>query len=85
MTSTCKRCGREGEPPKATRIGFRGPVRDRILADICAACWAEWEGMEVKVLNEYRLNFMDPEHREQVKLHCLQFLGLPQETSAPTT
>jgi Fe-S cluster biosynthesis and repair protein YggX len=35
--------------------------------------------MEVKVINEYRLNFMDPDHREALKRACVQFLGLPQE------
>jgi hypothetical protein len=34
-----------------------------VLGSICADCWKAWEAMEVKVLNEYRLNFMDPEHR----------------------
>ena len=30
--------------------------------------------MEIKVINEYRLNFMDPEHREMLQKACLEFL-----------
>jgi Fe-S cluster biosynthesis and repair protein YggX len=53
-------------------------VKERILGDICASCWKEWEGMEVKVINEYRLSFLDPEHRALLQRACLDFLGLPQ-------
>jgi Fe-S cluster biosynthesis and repair protein YggX len=32
--------------------------------------------MEVKVINEYRLNFLEPAHREMLRKACLEFLGL---------
>ena len=48
-----------------------------MLASICASCWAEWEDMEVKVINEYRLNFLDPEHRAMLQRACLEFLNVP--------
>ena len=48
------------------------------LAGICAGCWREWEGMEVKVINEYRLSFLDPQHREMIQRACLDFLGLAE-------
>ena len=51
-------------------------THERVLAGICSACWKEWEGMEVKVINEYRLNFMEPAHREMLKRACLDYLGL---------
>lgn len=76
MALTCARCGKDGEAPPARRIGFPGHVKERILATICADCWKEWEGMEVKVINEYRLNFLDPEHRQMLQRACLDFLGL---------
>jgi Fe-S cluster biosynthesis and repair protein YggX len=76
MTLTCTRCGQPGEPPPAHRIGFGGPDKERVLQGICAECWKEWERTEVKVINEYRLNFMDPEHREALKRACVEFLGL---------
>ena len=33
--------------------------------------------MEIKVINEYRLNFLDPEHRAMLQRACLEFLTLP--------
>ena len=76
---TCARCGRDAEPPPRQRIGFPAPARDRILTSICAECWKEWEGVEVKVINEYRLSFLDPQHREMLQRACLDFLGLPPQ------
>ena len=51
-------------------------VKDQVLGRVCASCWKEWEGMEVKVINEYRLNFMDPQHREQLQKACADFLQI---------
>jgi Fe-S cluster biosynthesis and repair protein YggX len=76
MALTCTRCGQAGEAPPAHRVPFPPPVKDKLLASICAACWKEWEGMEVKVINEYRLSFLDPEHRAMLQRACLDFLKL---------
>jgi Fe-S cluster biosynthesis and repair protein YggX len=35
-------------------------------------------GHEVKVINEYRLNFLDPEHRAMPQRACLEFLTVPE-------
>jgi len=74
MTITCARCGQVGEAPPAHRIPFGPAVKEKVLASICAGCWKEWEGMEVKVINEYRLSFLDPEHRAMLQKACLDFL-----------
>jgi len=79
MAITCQRCGQPGEAPPRARVPFPGAVKDRILGAICAACWKEWEGMEVKVINEYRLSFLDPQHREMLQRACFDFLNLPAE------
>jgi len=79
MPLTCKRCGQTGEPPASTRVPFPAAVKEQVLGSICAACWKEWEGMEVKVINEYRLSFLDPQHREIIQRACLDFLQLPQQ------
>jgi Fe-S cluster biosynthesis and repair protein YggX len=60
-------------------VPFTGQAKAEVLNGICAACWREWEGMEVKVINEYRLNFLDPQHREAIQRACFDFLGLPQQ------
>ena len=77
MILTCTRCQKPGEPPPAQRIPFARKTRDRISSAICASCWKEWEGHEVKVINEYRLNLLEPEHRDLLTRACLEFLGLP--------
>jgi Fe-S cluster biosynthesis and repair protein YggX len=77
MPETCQRCGRVGEAPPAHRIPFPPEVKERLLSSICAECWKEWEEMEIKVINEYRLSFVDPEHRAMLQRACLEFLQLP--------
>ena len=79
MAFTCQRCGQEGETAPAARVPFGKAAKERILGAICAACWKEWEGMEVKVINEYRLSFMDPQHRQMLERACFDFLNLPAE------
>ena len=64
MLEKCSRCSQPGEAPPAH------------LGSICATCWKEWEQMEIKVINEYRLNFMDPQHRDMLQRTCLEFLNL---------
>jgi Fe-S cluster biosynthesis and repair protein YggX len=71
---TCARCGLVAAPPPPHRVPFTGPDKDRVLGTICADCWKLWEAMEVKVLNEYRLNFMDPQHRTFLQKACTDFL-----------
>jgi Fe-S cluster biosynthesis and repair protein YggX len=73
-TVTCSRCGRPAaaleRPPLPGALG-------RELAErVCADCWAEWRGMEVRVINELRLNFMDPAAQQVLEEHMRQFFGL---------
>jgi Fe-S cluster biosynthesis and repair protein YggX len=82
MPITCVRCGRTADPAPAHRVPFPGPVKERVTGSVCAECWKEWEGMEVKVINEYRLSFLDPQHREMIQRACLDFLGLPTTPEA---
>jgi Fe-S cluster biosynthesis and repair protein YggX len=77
MPLTCVRCGKQGEAPPSHRVPFPASVKEKVRASICASCWKEWEDMEIKVINEYRLNFMEPEHRALLQKTCLEFLNLP--------
>jgi Fe-S cluster biosynthesis and repair protein YggX len=74
MTVHCSRCGRDAaplaRPPQPGRLGAE------IQRQVCADCWAEWQGMEVKVINELRLNFMDPQAQETLTQHMRDFLHL---------
>jgi Fe-S cluster biosynthesis and repair protein YggX len=76
MLAACSRCGRPGEAPAAHRVPFPAAVKDKLRSSICSECWKQWEEMEVKVINEYRLNFLEPEHRKILQKACLDFLNV---------
>lgn len=76
MLESCVRCQKPGDAPPAHRIPFAPAVKEKVRASVCASCWKEWEEMEIKVINEYRLNFAEPEHRAMLKKACLEFLNL---------
>jgi Fe-S cluster biosynthesis and repair protein YggX len=77
MLEACSRCGRPGEVPPAHRVPFPAAVKEKVRSSICSECWKEWEEMEIKVINEYRLNFLDPQHRAMLQKACLDFLNVP--------
>jgi len=76
MPDPCTRCSKAGEAPPAHRIPFSPEIKEKVASSICADCWKEWEAMEIKVINEYRLNFGDPAHRAKLQESCLEFLNI---------
>ena len=70
----CSRCnrtsGRLSKPP------LPGAAGEEVQQNICAVCWGEWESMEVMVINELRLDFMDPRAQQTLLQHMRQFLML---------
>ena len=77
MSLKCVRCAQTAEPPPAQRVPFPEPTKTQVLEQICGGCWSEWEAAEVRVVNEYRLSFVNPEHRKMIQKACFDFLGLP--------
>lgn len=75
----CTRCGEPGPALEKAPIG--GPLGKAILQHSCIACWGEWRGMSVKIINEYRLCLGDPAHREQLAEQLKLFLELPEAAS----
>ncbi len=73
---TCRRCGREQPPMPAPPLP--GATGTEILASTCGDCWQEWEKMEVMVINELRLNFMEPSAQETLTRQMREFLGLSE-------
>jgi Fe-S cluster biosynthesis and repair protein YggX len=73
QTVHCARCGRPDAPALARRP-LPGSQGDEIRQRICADCWNDWLRMEVMVINELRLNFMDPAAQETLSQHMWQFL-----------
>lgn len=80
MTITCARCGTTTEalpsPPLPT------PVGEEIHQHTCPSCWKAWLSTQVMIINEYRLNLVDPQVRRQLEAEMRRYLGL---TEAPAT
>jgi Fe-S cluster biosynthesis and repair protein YggX len=74
-TVACARCAREGAPA-LPRPPLPGPAGAEVAARVCADCWREWQKAEVMVINELRLNFMDPAAQQVLEQQMRQFLLL---------
>ncbi len=74
MTITCRRCGQV--KPKMAERPFKGPLGERVWAEICQTCWREWIPMGTKVINELRLNFAEPRSAETYDHYMKEFLNL---------
>ena len=74
-TVACVRCGRQ-DAPALPRPPLPGTTGADLQARVCADCWREWQKAEVMVINELRLNFMDPAAQEILDQQMRQFLSL---------
>ena len=76
MRITCSRCGSEGEamlqPPMPTALG------NEVQRHVCAECWREWLRTQVMLINEYRLNLVDPQARATLEGQMRSYLNLAQ-------
>ncbi len=75
--AACCRCQRT-DAPALTRAPLPGAAGREIAANVCADCWAAWTSTEVMVINELRLNFMDPAAQERLNREMRTFLHLPE-------
>jgi Fe-S cluster biosynthesis and repair protein YggX len=64
------------------RVPLPGRHGELVLAHTCAKCWEEWKGVQVKLINEYRLNVMEPDHYAALMGEMQTFLNLPEEQTA---
>lgn len=74
-TVSCRRCGRDA--PALSGPTYPGELGEELERTICADCWAEWQHAEVIVINELRLNFMDPAAQPILIQHMKEFLSRP--------
>lgn len=74
MPFRCQRCGKENQPLSEKPLG--GKLGEEIRSRICAQCYAEWEQVQVMILNEYRLNLAIPQHYEVLVQEMKKFLNL---------
>lgn len=77
MTETgfkCARCARTDGQLEAPPLP--GSTGREVAERICGSCWQEWEQAEVMVINELRLNFMDPKSLTILEKNMREFLLL---------
>ena len=77
----CNRCGgttnKQGEPcVPMSNPPVKNKYWDKVMAVTCQSSWNEWKDMEVKIINEYRLNMLEREHRQMLKKFMTDFLDL---------
>jgi Fe-S cluster biosynthesis and repair protein YggX len=77
---TCTRCGRTAEPlpfpPYPDELGAR------IQRQICPECWRGYMERQKMVINEYRLDLLDPGAQEVLTRDMTEFLGLAEGEAA---
>jgi Fe-S cluster biosynthesis and repair protein YggX len=57
----CQKLKKEG--PALEHTPYPGPLGKRIQAEICAEAWQDWLSHQTMLINENRLNPLDPESR----------------------
>ena len=81
-TVHCARCGRPDAPALA-KPPLRGEIGRELQEHACADCWRDWQAAEVMVINELRLNFMDPAAQDTLTRQMREFLKLDPPAAAP--
>ena len=82
-TITCARCKREtAAMPKSP---LPGAVGEELLANTCDACFKDWMGTEIMIINEYRLDLGVPRNQELLDQEMARFLALPSAGGAAPT
>jgi Fe-S cluster biosynthesis and repair protein YggX len=73
---TCKKLGKElkglDKPP------FPGPLGKRIFDEISEEAWAQWKDLQIKIINEYRLNLADRKDYDVLLNQMMLFLGFAE-------
>ena len=76
----CKKLNKQ--LPALPKAPFNGALGKEILENISAQAWAMWrDDMQIKVLNEYRLNMGDPKDYAVLMRELRRFLNLEQGQS----
>ncbi len=57
---------------------FPGPLGELIYNSVSKEAWEEWQDLQIKIINEYRLNLSIKEDYEALKQQMLIFLGFEE-------
>ncbi|MCK5652581.1 MAG: oxidative damage protection protein [Gemmatimonadetes bacterium] len=58
----CRRCGEEA--PQLEKPPFKHEIGERVHAEICRGCWAEWLQHQTLLINHYGLDPRAPKSKE---------------------
>ncbi len=72
MMVYCKKLGKEAEGLE--RPPFPGELGKRVFENISKEAWIQWLGQQTILINEYRLNPLDPQARSFLDEQLLEFL-----------
>lgn len=53
---------------------YPGELGKRIFDNISKEAWAQWQSKQTMLINEKKLNMMDPEHRKLLEEEMVKFL-----------
>lgn len=72
----CKKFGKE--LPGLEKPPFPGKVGQQIFDNISADGWAAWKDLQIKIINEYRLNLAERKDYDLLMDQMLSFLNLKE-------
>ena len=84
MTTRMVFCAKfKRELPGLEKPPRKGPLGELIFERVSAEAWQQWsQDIQMKVLNEYRLNMADLNDRKKLEQQMLRFLGLEEGSVA---
>ena len=68
----CVKLGKEAEG--LDMAPYPGELGQRIFENISKEAWQMWMGQQTILINEHRLNVIDPEHRAFIEREMEKFL-----------
>ena len=78
--SACQRCKAKSAPIEG-ELPLPEELAKLVRDSVCTACWREWQEMEVIVINELRLNFIDPAAQDILHRRMKEFFELEGPSS----
>jgi Fe-S cluster biosynthesis and repair protein YggX len=65
------------------RIPYPGPLGQKIYDSICQEAWQQWLRQQTMLINENRLNVLDPKARTFLESEMIKFLFEGESTPPP--
>jgi Fe-S cluster biosynthesis and repair protein YggX len=68
----------KNQAPGLDTMPFPGPLGNRIFDHISQPVWDQWTDLQTKIINEYRLDLSESEHRKLLLTQMKVFFGWEQ-------